>query len=110
MFQGCANLQFVKFDTAFHSDNATNMDAMFAGCPLLNSVDLGSLNTKSVRSMRYMFSLRDPGSRAFYSSEWAEENHRLTNLDLRSFETGNVVDMSYMFYGRQKMTQLLIDT
>ena len=110
LFQGCANLQSVKFDTAFHSDNATSMDAMFAGCTLLNSIDLGALNTKNVRSMRYMFSLRDPSSRAFYSSEWTEENHWLTNLDLRSFETGNVVDMSYMFYGRQKMTQLLIDT
>lgn len=111
LFQGCANLQSVKFDTAFHSDYATSMEAMFAGCPLLNSVDLGSLNTRNVRSMRCMFSLRDPDSRDFHSSRWDNSpNHWLTSLDLRSLETGSVEDMSYMFYGRQKMTELLIDT
>ena len=111
LFQGCANLQSVKFDTAFHSDFATSMEAMFAGCPLLNSVDLGSLNTKNVTNMRYMFSLRDPSSRSFYSSDWNNTtNHWLTSMDLRGFETGKVKDMSYMFYGRHMMTQLQIDT
>lgn len=111
LFQSCPNLQAVEFGTAFHSDEATSMESMFAGCVLLNSVDLDSLNTKNVRTMRCMFSVRDPASRNFNSSDWSNPpNHWLTRLDLRGFETGRVEDMSYMFYGREKMTELQIDT
>lgn len=67
-----------KFDT----HNVTTMAGMFHSCQCLTDIDVTSFNTQAVTNMYQMF--RDTG---------------IKSIDLSKFDTGNVKNIDYMFYG-----------
>lgn len=81
MFRNCSSLEEVDL-TDVCTENVTNFDYMFSGCSALKKVkNLSKLNTKSATNMSCMF--------AGCSS--------LTDLDVSTFNTAKVTDMSGMF-------------
>jgi len=86
MFASASNIEIdLSF---FNTSNVKDMESMFAYSSNLNSINLTSLQTKSVENMREMF-----------------RETKLTSLDLSSFDTSLVTDMSYMFY-KSRITSL----
>ena len=83
LFNGYINATQILMNGNFHTENTTNMRAMFADCYSMTSVDLSDFNTSKVTDMRSMFSDCDS----------------LKSVDLSSFDTSNVTTMKWMFYG-----------
>ena len=81
MFQGCENLQSIKFSPKFTIANVNSMKFMFSGCSSLTALDLSKFNTSNVTNMIRVF----------------EDCSSLTKLDLSSFDTSKVNDMMGMF-------------
>lgn len=81
LFDNCINLRWIDFGTAFHTEQATNMDYMFATCASLERLDVSSFDTSNVTTMRSMFF----------------RCHALTELDVSNFDTSNVTVMYKMF-------------
>lgn len=90
LFKGYTNLESIAFNGAFHTDEATDMLFMFAGCPKLTELDLKDFRTANVTNMNAMFN----GCSS------------LTHLDLSSFDTGKVTRMSTMFYNCSSLKEL----
>ena len=122
MFTNCTNIIDIDF-SLFNTENTTNMECMFSGCSNLLKLDLTSFNTKNVINMRGMFGecskvlnynyLTDD----FFNSEEKAEDaiyydgcSNLIDLDLSSFDTYKVLDMSYMFCGCKNLTNLKISS
>lgn len=82
MFKGCAYLESIDMSTV-NTSNATDMSGMFQDCTRLKSVDFSGMDVRNVTSMKEMF------KGAFMMNS--------INLDLSSFVTSNVTDMSSMF-------------
>ncbi len=89
-FYGQSNLKTISNIVNLHTDEVTDMYAMFCGCTSLTSLVLSSFNTEKVTNMYGMF----------------QDCSKLTSLDLSSFNTDKVTDMNYMFYGCSKLTSL----
>ena len=85
-----SNLKTISNIVNLHTDEVTDMYAMFSGCTSLTSLVLSSFNTEKVTNMYAMF----------------RNCSKLTSLDLSSFNTEKVTDMKYMFYGCSKLTSL----
>ena len=68
------------------------MSNMFSGCESLETIDLSSFNTASIRDMSYMFS----------------SCKSLETIDLSGFNTASVKYMSYMFYGCESLNSLIV--
>ena len=110
MFTNCTNIINIDF-SLFKTDNITNMEYMFSGCSNLTSLDLTSFNTENVSNMRGMFgecskvlnfnySTDDffPSKNSkVYDAVYYDGCENLKDIDLTSFNTNNVTDMSYMF-------------
>ena len=79
MFNNCDDLFSLRIDN-INTENVTDMSFMFNGCSGLSKLTLGAWETSKVTSMRKMFS-----------------GCLITELDLSSFNTSHVVDMSGMF-------------
>lgn len=73
-----------------YSGNLVTTSHMFDGASALTSLDLRSLDVKSVTNMSYMFN----GTSA------------LTNLNISNFDVRNVSDMSYMFSTASSLAEL----
>ncbi|MDG9734262.1 BspA family leucine-rich repeat surface protein [Leuconostoc pseudomesenteroides] len=87
LFGFCTSL--TTLNTSFlDTEKVTDMSYMFAELKALTSLTL-NLNTSSATTMTYMFS----GS-------------HITSLDLTSFNTGNVKDMSNMFFDCQALKSI----
>lgn len=98
------------------TDNVTNMDAMFADCWHLTSLDVSKFNTANVTSMYGMFS----GCRALTSIDVSNFNtanvtnmyqmfaecYGLTTLDISRFNTEKVTNMSGMFFNCHSLPSL----
>lgn len=73
LFEGYTNLQVVRFNGAFHTDEATSLRNMFAGCEKLSTVDFSGFNTENVTDMSGMFSgcksLKNPNLSSFDTSK-----------------------------------------
>ena len=81
MFQYSEDLTSVDL-SHFDTSNVTSMTSMFRGCEILTSITFGDkFDTSKVTNMSYMFS----------------NCYNLTSLDLSSFNTTNVTDMTQMF-------------
>jgi surface protein len=97
MFTGCSALESLdlsKFDTS----NVDSMCEMFSGCSSLTSLDLSNFNTSSCYSMGD-YNINGVGMFSNCSS--------LKSITFSSgFDTSNVGDMSYMFYGCSALTNL----
>ncbi|MBQ2954926.1 MAG: BspA family leucine-rich repeat surface protein [Clostridia bacterium] len=116
LFKDYTSVKSIRFDGAFDTSGAENMQMMFAYCSLLTEVDLSGLNTSKVRNMESMF----------YDCQQVKELHvtgfdtssvetmrtmfyncaALKQLDVSRFETGRVTDMAYMFRGCALMKEL----
>ena len=90
MFQGCENLQNIKFSPDFTIANASSMKFMFSGCSSLTALDLSKFNTSNVTNMIRVF----------------EDCSSLTKLDLSSFDTSKVNDMMGMFNNCSSLKEL----
>ena len=90
MFQGCENLQNIKFSPDFTIANASSMKFMFSGCSSLTALDLSKFNTSNVTNMIRVF----------------EDCSSLTKLDLSSFDTSKVNDMMGMFNNCSNLKEL----
>lgn len=81
MFSNCEIIETLDVST-FNTGNATNMYQMFGACYKLNTITgIEKFDTTNVTTMQSMFLAC----------------HSLTSLDLSSWITSNVVDLSYMF-------------
>jgi surface protein len=115
MFLNFANVENIYLDNC-NTQRITDMSGMFQGCRKLKSLDLSSFNTSKVTTMESMFNytgaltnLNISGfdftnvktfNKFFYFSG-------ITTLDMSNFDTtGNVTDMSSMFTGCGKLTNL----
>lgn len=80
-FISCHSLTSIKGIENLKTDNVTLMHAMFAGCEVLNNLDVSGFKTDNVVNMDWMFM----------------SCASLTSLDLSSFNTAKVTNMSSMF-------------
>ena len=87
LFCGCENAETINLGE-IDTSNVTRMDLMFNNCYKLKSIKgLDKLDTSNVTNMRGMFA----------------SNRSLTDIDLSSFNTSKVTDMSIMFRGCEKL-------
>ncbi len=102
----------------FHTDNVTTFYRIFEKCSSLESVDLSSMNTASVKDLGYMFSDCSKLTSVNFSG-WNTENvtsmrYMFNNcvnipmLDLSSFDTKNVANMERLFYRCENLTTVYI--
>jgi len=108
MFAGCSNIISINFKN-FNTKSVTSMKYMFAGCVNIEKLDLSSLNTKNVRDMQGMFgqynnlSFYDLSSFELsnlsqeFGMQYIEACEKLKEINLSSFNTKNVTNMSFMF-------------
>ncbi len=82
IFYSFSELNYVNFNNAFHTDNATSFYGMFLDCKKIETITGIDWNTSNVTDMSYMF----------------RNCHVLKELDLSSFNTKKVTTMKYMFY------------
>ena len=91
MFYDCKELEYICFPV-YNTSSVTNMSFMFHNCRKLEKIEgLEKFNTKQVINMKNMFF----------------GCHELKNLDLSSFDTSKVEDMSFMFSNNYKLEQII---
>ena len=117
MFTNCKNITNIDF-SKFKTKDAINMEYMFSGCSHLINLNLSNFNTENVINMRGMFGEYskvlnfDYLKGDFFDPEGAEDViyyggcSNLNDLDLSSFDTKNVNDMSYMFCGCKNLNNI----
>ena len=117
MFKGCMVLESVTFGSGFSARGTTTMRGMFSGCNELKSLDLSMVSAESVTDMRDMFRDCKSLSSVKFGSGLSTGNvtnmsgmfygcQNLTDFDVSGFDTKSVADMSYMFYGCQNLADL----
>ena len=90
-YSGYYDLYIEGKDKIYTNSDSSYLFASLSEVEEINNIDV--LDTSYTRDMNHMFAV------GTYSS-------RLKNLDLRSFDTSNVVNMSYMFEGRRFLETL----
>lgn len=90
LFAGYENVKEIRFNNCFHTDEVTNMYAMFHSCGSLKNIDLSNFDTSQVTDMYCMF---------------YDCNH-LEQIDLNSFDTGKVTNMGHMFSKCKTLTEI----
>ena len=94
LFANYSNLNEINFNHSFHTEQVTNMAAMFYECSGLTRLNLTNFDTSNVTDMFQMF--------------WGCDN--LTLLDLRNFDTSKVETMQGMFSGCSGLTSLEVSS
>ena len=90
MFMKCGALKKIDL-SSLNTSNVVNMSSMFADCEKLATITgIETLNTSKVTNMQHMF----------------EDCDELVNLDLHKWDVSNVVNMSSMFYGSEKLATI----
>ena len=107
LFAHFSNLKSIDFAGIFDTSDATTMNAMFAGCNTLQTLDLSGFITNKVYDMGGMFhrcyKLKSVDVSSFdtaavqYLGWMFAENHQLTDVDVSGFDISNVNDISGMF-------------
>ena len=82
MFYVNKNFLKIKLNTNTKISKIENLEGMFEGCYILESLDLSILDTSLVTNMASMF----------------KECYKLNYLQIYNFNTSFVRDMKYMFY------------
>ena len=90
LFDGCANLRFIKGLKNLNSKYVSDMSNMFYDCSKLTNLDMSGVNTENVKYMNRMF----------------EGCSSLKSLDLSGFNTSNVTDMYGLFSGCSSLTTI----
>lgn len=91
-FHHMNNLEYIRFNGAFHTDNVTDMSYMFQCCKELKEVDVNNLNTEKVEDMNSMFN----------------DCESLEKLDVSQLDTQNVSNMMCMFAYCTNLTSLTL--
>ena len=93
LFEGYTNLQTVRFNGAFRTDEAVSLRNMFAGCEKLSNVDFSGFNTENVTDMSGMFrgckKLKNPNLSSFDFSKVTSFEHFMeegTKVNGRNWE------------------------
>ena len=118
MFARCKNIIKIDFKS-FVTNEAVDMKYMFSGCTKMQSLDLSSFNTTKVTNMSGMFG---EFNAAFFNEDQFKNIdvnnmpknfdkilkgcRRLTNVNISSFDTSNVINMMFMFGYCQELTNL----
>ena len=108
MFNTCRNLREIKGINQLKTNNVISLNGMFQDCNELEHLDLSNWNTSKVSNMGYMFNKckklkKIKGINEFITKEvrtiraMFKECKELEYLDLSSFDTSNVNDMSFIF-------------
>ena len=114
MFMNCSNLTSINI-SSFNTKKVTDMSNMFRGCSELTSLDLSNFDTRNLTIMYDMFSLMDNltslNITSFNTSKAVDMHglfaaNGLATIDLSSFDTKNVEDMSYMFSDMPNLIEL----
>lgn len=101
MFYDCdkmSSINVCNFDTS----QVTDMQEMFKGCRSLKVIDLYGFDTSNVTNMSSMFSMRDSAGEMDNEKSYAGP----VSLNISSFNTKKVTDMSDMFFGCGNLTDL----
>lgn len=116
MFRQYINVSEIRFNGAFHTENAKNMSYMFRDCESLVKVDLQTLDTSSCTDMFAMFdnclSIDNLDVSGFETSNVTDmalmfcDCASLKTLNVTGFDTINVIDMAFMFDGCESLTSL----
>ena len=122
MFNNCQSLESIDLSN-FNTSNVTDMSFMFALCGV-KSLDVSSFDTENVTNMRQMFhtclnleeiiglnsfnTINATNMVGMFGTNTGTEN-KLTSLDLTSFDTRNVRDMSNMFRDSLKLTTIYVN-
>lgn len=108
MFSNCTKLKNVTIGTNFDTSNVSNFGSMFANTKVLETLDEENLKvTDKARSVSYMFSncaLSEINVDSWDTSNITDMSclfagTKCTELDLSNFNTSNVTNMSGMFSG-----------
>ena len=107
LFIACTKIESIDMSN-LNTSNVTNMRSMFAACKSVVSINISGLDTSNVTDMNNMFSgcpnlekitglpyLVRSSCRLLPSFDW---NAGLTKLNLREWNTTNVVIVSLLFY------------
>lgn len=88
LFSDCEKLKKVTFGLNFNTSGITNMSGMFLNCLSLEDVDFENLDTSNVTTMQRMF---------YGSSYNYNKPSTIGNIDISSFNTSSLTDISEMF-------------
>ena len=115
-FDECHNLSTINGIEYLKTDNVTDMQAMFANCWNLTSIDLSGFNTNNVTDFWWMFqgcsNLKEIDVSGFNTANAKNMSHMfqgcssLMILDVSGFNTSIVTDMNYMFNGCSSLTTI----
>ena len=116
MFAGCTHIINLNL-SSFNTEEVKNMKYMFTGCINLTNLNLTNMNTRKVENMEGMFGIfsnfpylnssdfkMPSGHKDF--KKYYEGCSKLSKLNLLSFNTDNVINMSFMFYGCKNLVEL----
>ena len=115
MFSGCRSLESIDL-SSFNTDNITDMSYMFSSCYLLEPINFFSINFKKcdiidvIPAMfywRFLYKLDNfldlydnKNVNTLYDTNIKYNGYSsLKTIDLSSFNTSNVINMSHMFCG-----------
>lgn len=90
LFKGMGGLKEVKFNGAYHTEQAESLAEMFRDCFRLETVDAENLKTDSAESFYCMFT----------------KCRKLKELDLSSWNTEKVTNMGHMFEMCKKLEKV----
>lgn len=107
LFMSCSKIEFIDMSN-LNTSNVTDMNNMFKSCTSVVSINISGLDTSNVTDMNNMFSgcpnlekiiglpyLVRSSCKLLPSFDW---NAGLTKLNLREWNTTNVVSVSLLFY------------
>lgn len=107
LFANMINLESIRMNGNFHTENAEDMTGLFLQCYNLSELDMSSFDTSSAVNMSNMFnsceSLYSLNLSMFDTSHVTDMHAMFFNcknmvyLDVSSFDTGRVTDMGSMF-------------
>ena len=116
LFYSYNNVEQIRINGNFHTENAKMMQRMFCYCVNLTELDINWFNTSKAKNMFSMFygceNVRELDVSGFDTSNVTDmyamfENCRnLSKLDVSKFNTSKVTNMSYMFYGCANLSKL----
>ena len=118
MFANCSNIRSLDLHN-FNTKNTTNMAYMFNGCSELRELNISNFNTQNVEYMDGMFmNTRNINQLdlSFFSTSKVKSlcntfrDTRLFELNLNSFNTTNVTNMSAMLMHSSDITTLTLGT
>ncbi len=122
MFADCTSLTSIVFGDNFNTGKVTDMSAMFGNCSSLVSLDLSKVvDTSKVTNFSSMFEGCTKLSNLTFGNGFATSSAKnmsamfkncssLTSLELESFITISVTDMSNMFNGDSSLVDIYVSS